>query len=227
MNDFSPLPAKPLPQARDRTIAMLCEHFALDHIDSHQLEQRIDQAHQASSIEDLEALTADLAMDHAVSSVSTTDPNLARDRPAHQAVVAVMAGSERRGHWTPAARVVVVTLMGGAELDFRDAQLPPGVTDLHIVALMGGVEIIVPPNLRVESNGFALMGGWTHSEDDNKQHRYDPDAPVLRINGLALMGGVDITVRLPGESARDARIRRRDERKQKKLSRRARRSLED
>lgn len=221
----APLPAKPITQARDRTIAVLCEHFALDNIDSHELEVRIDRAHQAKSMQDLEVLTADLPVEEAAPNVALTDPNLERDRPAHQAIIAIMGGSERRGHWTPAARVVVVTLMGGAELDFRDAQLPPGVTDVHIVALMGGAEIIVPPGLRVESNGFALMGGWGHSEQDNEQHAYDPDAPILRINGIALMGGVDITVRQPGESARDARIRRRHERKQRKLERENRRYL--
>lgn len=221
----APLPAKPMGQARDWTIARLCEHFATDHIDSHELEVRIDRAHQANTVEDLEALISDLPVAEPEMKLGVIDPNLARDRAAHQAVIAVMGGSERRGHWTPAARVVVVALMGGADLDFRDAQLPPGVTDVHILALMGGAEIIVPPGLRVESNGFALMGGWGHSDQDSRRHSYDPDAPILRINGLALMGGVDITVREPGESARDARIRRRHERKQRKLERENRRYL--
>ncbi|MEX2582713.1 MAG: hypothetical protein WD766_05545 [Gemmatimonadota bacterium] len=34
---------------------------------------------------------------------------------------------------------------------------------------------------------------------------------MLRIMGLALMGGVEITVRYPGESARDSRRRRKRE----------------
>jgi hypothetical protein len=40
----------------------------------------------------------------------------------------------------------------------------------------------------------------------------DPDRPLLRITGLALMGAVSVETRLPGESARQARKRRRRER---------------
>ena len=40
---------------------------------------------------------------------------------------------------------------------------------------------------------------------------------MIRVSGLAILGGVSVTVRHPGESARAARIRRRGERKAKKL----------
>jgi hypothetical protein len=45
----------------------------------------------------------------------------------------------------------------------------------------------------------------------NKIHS---EAPLLRVTGLALMGGVQIEMRLPGESQRDARKRRRRERRE-------------
>jgi hypothetical protein len=41
----------------------------------------------------------------------------------------------------------------------------------------------------------------------------DPDRPVLRVTGLAIMGGVAIETRLLGESERDAHRRRKRERK--------------
>ncbi|MBA3968803.1 MAG: hypothetical protein H0X52_01725, partial [Gemmatimonadetes bacterium] len=41
----------------------------------------------------------------------------------------------------------------------------------------------------------------------------DPSAPLLRVSGLAIMGGVDIQVRLSGESARDAKRRLREVRR--------------
>jgi hypothetical protein len=63
----------------------------------------------------------------------------------------------------------------------------------------------------VESDGFALMGGFEHSGGSPASP--DPSAPLLRISGLAIMGGVDIQVRLPGESARDAKRRLRETRK--------------
>ena len=43
----------------------------------------------------------------------------------------------------------------------------------------------------------------------------DPNAPTLRVTGVAIMGGVDVTVRHAGETARDARRRRKAERREK------------
>jgi hypothetical protein len=87
----------------------------------------------------------------------------------------------------------------------------PGVTELTIFALWGGVEVIVPPGMNVESHGVGLLGGFEHAAESTP----DPRAPTLRVTGVALMGGVDITVRHAGESARDARRRRRQERREK------------
>jgi len=66
----------------------------------------------------------------------------------------------------------------------------------------------------VESQGIAIMGGFEHKGDE--YHNPDPHAPTLRITGLAIMGGVEVTVRLPGETARDARRRRKLERRERR-----------
>jgi hypothetical protein len=105
----------------------------------------------------------------------------------------------------------VMTVMGGAKLDFREARLPEGEVEIRVGALMGGVEIIVPPTLAVESNGAAIMGGFEHV--DRAPVALEPGSTVLRITGLALMGGVSIETRLIGESSRQARRRRKRERR--------------
>jgi hypothetical protein len=81
---------------------------------------------------------------------------------------------------------------------------------------MGGVSIIIPQNVHVETSGFAVMGGFEDRSEVEGPHR--PGEPVLRITGYAVMGGVDIDVRLPGESAGQARRRRRKERRRKRTS---------
>jgi hypothetical protein len=88
--------------------------------------------------------------------------------------------------------------------------LPPGQTEFFIFCVMGGAEIIVPPDLAVDASGIAIMGGFQHA---SAARQANPDAAVLRINGLCLMGGVEILVRYPGESAHDARERQRNERR--------------
>jgi hypothetical protein len=129
-------------------------------------------------------------------------------------VIAVLGGTGRKGRWSPARNNFVISVMGGAELDFREAILPPGVTEVQIYTVWGGVEIVVPPDLHVESHGFALMGGFEHAAEGAVAP--GPGAPTLRITGFAVMGGVDISVRRPGETVRDARRRRRIERKERR-----------
>ena len=125
--------------------------------------------------------------------------------PAHGRVVAVFGGVEKGGTWTPARKVTSLTVFGGAELDFREANLAPGVTELRVNCVFGGVELIVPPWLAVESDAVAIFGGF--EEVHRAPSTPDPDRPVLRITGFAVFGGVDVQTRLPGESARDARKR--------------------
>lgn len=101
--------------------------------------------------------------------------------------VAVMGGTQRSGRWRVPRKLRVVALMGGCDLDFTRAELGP-VTDVYCVAAMGGVDIKVPAGLRVESNGIGLLGGFGHPDAADG----DPSRPLLRIHGLAILGGVDI-----------------------------------
>ena len=207
-----------LRDARERTVEALCAQFARDALDTAEFERRIDRAYRAATPLQLAELTSDLpVLPTASPPAIRPEPSPARvprvpasQRQASQFVVAVMAGSERKGSWVPARNIYSIAFMGGVGLDFREARFGPGVTEVTIVAVMGGVEIIVPPGLQVEADGFAIMGAFEHRSDAAPP---DPDSPVLRINGMALMGGLEISTRLPGETASQARKRRKLERK--------------
>lgn len=97
-----------------------------------------------------------------------------------------MGGTTKKGAWQPARKVNAIAVMGGIELDFREARFAPGVTVLNAVALMGGIEIIVPPGLRVEVDGIGIMGGFDGLSSEGGTGGSEP---VLRVEGLALWGG--------------------------------------
>jgi hypothetical protein len=212
-------PEVTLREQRAQVIDRLCEHFAQDRLTLEELERRIDVAERSRDRQELGALLADLQpQTPAVAAAapapvpSTRRAALPVERNTNGAVLAIMSGAERRGVWRPAEHNFVLCLMGGAELDFREAQLPPGETEVFILACMGGCEIIVPPDLPVDVSGLAIMGGFGHRTPAA------PGAgqPLLRIHGFALMGGVDIAVRLPGESAKEAKRRQRDQRRRQR-----------
>jgi len=207
--------------ARERAIAALSDAFANDTLDVDEFERRVTRAHVTESVEEITALTGDLPA--ATTELRPATVALAPAAPggevAPETVYAIFGGVDRRGSWTVPRRWRVVATFGGAQLDLREARFPTGVIDLEVRAVFGGVQIIVPPGLAVEVHGTAIMGGF---QNVNRAPAHpDPDAPLLRIRGLAFMGGVDITMRLPGESDRQAHRRRRVE------SRQERRALRD
>jgi hypothetical protein len=76
---------------------------------------------------------------------------------------------------------------GGVSLDLREAELAPDAR-LTVGAMCGGVALRVPPGWRVETAVRAIAGGVEVAEAEPD----DPSAPVLVIDGLALMGGVAV-----------------------------------
>lgn len=220
MADRPPVPAPALAAKREQTIQSLIRSFAADQLAVEDFEGRLDMAHRATDAASLDALVADLPSEKEVAPVPAAAPRPAMP-PAtireRQTLAACLGGVERKGVWTPARKTTAVAVMGGLDLDFREAELGPGVTEVNIFAFMGGADIIVPPGVNVDSDGVAILGGWGHGP--GRLPDAAPDAPVLRITGFAMLGGVEIKVRYPGETARDAKRRLRAERKIKKLRR--------
>lgn len=214
-------PAAPAsPAERDRTAVLLSRHFARDHLDVEELERRLDRTYAARSADELRELTSDLpelppeaAPEAATAAAPGPEVQAGVEMAEREVLVGIMGGTERKGAWTPPRHTVAVAVMGGAALDFREARLGAKQVRVTVVAIMGGVEILVPPGMRVEVAGSALMGAFEHRADGPPP---GAGAPVLRIDGLALMGGVEVKVRLPGESEREARARRKAERRRMK-----------
>ena len=197
---------------RERVVQTLSAHFAHDQLTLTEFEQRLERAYSLTSVAQLESLVADLpavstlaAIQGAAAAAPVLVPS--SEVPARAAILAVMGGHERAGSWIVPRQLKVFVLMGGAELDLRKARFGPGVTEIEIIVVMGGVNIIVPPGVRVESLGAAFMGGFELKAGDATA--LSPANPVVRLSGLAIMGGVGTETRYPGETEKEAKRRRR------------------
>lgn len=199
----------PLQRARERAAAALGEAFSSDELSLDEFEHRVDQCYRVGTVRELEALFDDLPISPRLPAPGTADAashgartgeaagavaeaGVPGARKLRDLVVGVMSGVGRKGAWTPARDTFAVAFMGGVELDFRTARFPPGATTVYVLAAMGGVEIVVPPGLRVECAGLPLMGGFDRLDQDG-DGSHAPGA-VLRIRGLACMGGVEVRV---------------------------------
>lgn len=193
----TPLPATSLEAARERVVERLSTQYARDELTLEDLESRLEKAYAARTSEALDALVAELP--GLPPEVVPKRQVAAVKAPKSKTFVAVMSGVVRRGAWVVPKHIKAFAFMGGVELDLRDAVLDPGGTEIEVLAMMGGVVVTVPPNVRLESDGFAFMGGF---EDQLKEPASaDPNAPVVRLTGFAFMGGVEARVLPPGASA--------------------------
>lgn len=197
---YSPLTSPVTPPAqtpvgeRERSYVahVLSEAYAADRLSMEELEHRLTMMYQMTSSKDLGQLLADPR--NPSQSLAHAEPELriASDFavPERGVGAAIMGGLHRGAGWVLPRYYKVVAVMGGAELDLRNARIAPGVSEIEVFTLMGGVEVLVPDGVRVEVVGMAIMGGF--SVTSGAEGLDDPDAPVVRISGLAIMAGVDV-----------------------------------
>ena len=199
-------PPVPLKRETEQVVQALIDHYGADNLTVEEFETRLDAAYAATTRDELEVLLSGLPVlaptteQPQVPSVKRAPIETVRER-GYQ--IAILGAYQKKGEWTPPRKMYSLAMMGSAGLDFREAKMPPGVTEVRLLPFMGYVEVLVPPGLAVETRGFGLMGGF--EEVDQAGADTDPDAPRLVIRGMALMGYAEVVVRLPGESCREAK----------------------
>lgn len=101
---------------------------------------------------------------------------------------AVLGGVHRQSRSQDFRGGNATAVLGGCQIDLRDAAIPDGMTAVFdTLALLGGVELRVPDDWSVESRGIALLGGF----EDKTRHPLD-DRKRLVVTGMTIMGGVEI-----------------------------------
>ncbi len=80
----------------------------------------------------------------------------------------------------------MLSWFGGIAVDLREAELAPDAR-LTVHTLFGGIALKVPADWRVESDVNVLAGGVDVAGVSD-----EPDAPTLRLEGMALFGGIAV-----------------------------------
>ena len=126
--------------------------------------------------------------------------------PERRGSVAVLSSMRRDADWILPRLFRVFAFWGSVELDLTQALLAPGTSEIEIRCIMASVQIIVPPDLRVESEVDAVLG----SAEVQRKVASSPsaDAPTVRITGSAFLGSVEIKVVDPNAPTFMQKIRR-------------------
>ena len=181
-----------------------------------ELDDRLDAVYAAKTYAELEPITHDLPDAGAGQApvpapAVTADPARFGGEPTSSMAVAILGGFSRKGDWVVPKDFTAVCFMGGGEIDLRDARFSEREVSIHIVAIMGGCEVIVPEDATVRVTGVGIMGAFDHSNAGSGT----PGGPVITVNGVAIMGGVDVTRKPSQQSMREARQQRFEERSER------------
>jgi cell wall-active antibiotic response 4TMS protein YvqF/uncharacterized protein DUF1707 len=196
-----------LERFREEVIEKLSSSYSRDYLNESEFEDRVEQATAADSHEALRKLLIDLplagAPDPPVPVDGRSDPQLSHgvrgglainsgEVRSESTALAIFSGAERKGVWDPPRTLNAIAMFGGCDIDLRDARIPAGGMTINAVVMFGGVDIIVPEDLNVEVSGAGIFGAF-----DGKNHRgsSDPNTPTIKIDGVAIFGGVDIKIK--------------------------------
>jgi hypothetical protein len=199
---------------RERVAEVLREAAGDGRLTMDELDERLDAVYAAKTYAELEPITHDLPASGSTAPspaapASTADPARFGGEPTSGGAVAILGGFSRKGDWTVPREFTAFCFMGGGEIDLRDARFAEREVTIHIYAIMGGCEIIVPEDATVRVTGVGIMGAFEHTGAGPGA----PGGPVITVNGVAIMGGVDVKRRPTMQDYRDARQLKADERR--------------
>jgi hypothetical protein len=188
-------PVVPIASARERVIERLSEHFAHDRLTIDELDRRLERAYAATSLAELDTLTADLSDDARAAARfgPATVPGEYEPREDSGRIVAILSETRRGGLWAVPPRLDITAMMSNLTLDLRSALLAPGVTEINVRAMMASVQIILPPGVRVLDRVRAFMASV--NDDSYGALTDDPSVPAIRISGRAVMSEVKVRTR--------------------------------
>lgn len=166
---------------RERTVELLRSQSVEGRLTLEEFAERMALAYEAKTQDELEQLTRDLPAE------ATATP--ARRRKPTRWIVSVMGGVNRRGRFRLGAHTYAVSIMGGMNVDLRQAELEEPEVAITVVSIMGGANIVVPEGVDVELTGIAIMGGKSYRPGKQPP---PPGAPLVRVRVLSVMGGVSV-----------------------------------
>ncbi|MEU4167567.1 DUF1707 domain-containing protein [Streptomyces sp. NPDC026665] len=214
---------------RERVAEQLRDALAEGRLDMEEFEERLEATYAARTYGELTPITRDLPGAASAPRVSMVkqpvddgswSSRIVGGEGSSSWAVAVLSGFERKGRWTMPKRFNSFAFMGGGEIDLREANFADREVVVNCVAVMGGLNVIVPPGVEVVVRGIGIMGGFDHREEGRPG---DPGAPRVIVTGFAFWGGVGVERKL----TRAERQRLKEERRQEKLERReARKELQ-
>jgi hypothetical protein len=193
---------------RERVAEVLRQAAGEGRLNFDELDERLGAAFAARTYAELEVITRDLPSAPAAAAVPAAGYRFG-GAPTSRLALSIMGGFGRMGHWVAPGDFTAITIMGGGEIDLREASFAEPQLTIRAFAVMGGIEITVPEDAEVHVHGIGVMGGIGRPQESQGR----PGAPRIVVYGLALMGGIDVKRRPPKEEVKRRKLAERERRR--------------
>jgi len=185
---------------RESVVARLGQACAEGRLTLDEFGDRVERAYKAMLAPDLEALVADLPTIGAqVPALPVRTRGTRGTRGTTRWWISPLGGFHRRGHYRLPTHQVVVTLLGGMDVDLRGAELSGPTVNLTVVSLIGGADVVVPAGVQVEVSGFSVLG----RRDVRLGNRIAPGAPLVHLRVFSVLGRAKVRSKGRGDRHRN------------------------
>ncbi|MGI5841076.1 MAG: hypothetical protein ACOX6N_02605 [Patescibacteria group bacterium] len=82
----------------------------------------------------------------------------------------------------------VAAIFGGGKIDLSEANMKEDEAEMEVVAVFGGMEVVVPKGWSVSTSGAGVFGGF----NNNTKAPKEKGGGRIKIEGAAVFGGVNI-----------------------------------
>ncbi|MFJ9583170.1 DUF1707 SHOCT-like domain-containing protein [Streptomyces acidicola] len=179
---------------RDRIADILRDALAEGRLTADEHAERVEGVLAAKTVGELEVFIRDLPAAHhgpgraAAYAAAPSRPSpgaIPVDPDEH--LVAIFSSSLRRGRWRAGRRIHAYAIFGSVEIDLSEALFEHRQVMIKAISIFGSVEVRVPENVSLRGSGGGVLGNFEVDTLDSGE----PDAPVVYVDGLAVLGSVE------------------------------------
>jgi hypothetical protein len=168
---------------RERVARVLGEALADGRLTVDEHGERIGILYATRTLDELTPLTADLGTGRR--DVERQRSAAPVERVAWQ--VAILSSSMARPTGRVEGRMVAFAFLGEAGIDLTHASFGEDGVEITAQAVLGVVNIVVPPDVRVTMTGFPLVGSLSPTREPGPA-----GGPHVKVSAIALFGEVTI-----------------------------------
>ncbi len=102
--------------------------------------------------------------------------------------VVIFAASDRVIHSESFRGGKIIAVFGGSKLNLSHTKLAPGVIEIEVICVFGGVQLIVPADWNIKVEVTNILGGY---DDKRSPGQVDLNKTVI-LRGVTIFGGGEV-----------------------------------